>query len=195
MESTFKLSPEEVEWMHQSYRSGLQTGTGGNFSRRAADKILIKPSGLSFIECTTDNMAVVDLDGRWPDEGPKPSSEMPTHLSVYRRRDDVLGIFHCHSPWAIAFAEHESELAPAARHVTAKIGTVPVLDTGERSTIQDDEIGLLLSQNPGLKAFLHAKHGIFAFGETLLQARFQAELVVEAIQAVYLTTMMGGGHR
>ena len=34
----------------------------------------------------------------------KPSSELQLHLDVYRKRDDVKGIVHTHSPYVTGFA-------------------------------------------------------------------------------------------
>jgi L-ribulose-5-phosphate 4-epimerase len=90
----------------RAYQIGIQTGNGGNLSCRVKDTdiVIIKPSGSSFGECTVDNLVTVNLQGEKTAGPGIPSREVYTHLAIYRKRPDVLGIFHCHSPWAFAFA-------------------------------------------------------------------------------------------
>ena len=80
---------------------GLQTNAGGNLSIRldARDAIVIKPSGVGFAECTRDNLQVVDLDGAILSQGDlKPSKDLDFHRDLYRIREDINAIVHCHSP-------------------------------------------------------------------------------------------------
>jgi L-ribulose-5-phosphate 4-epimerase len=81
----------------------LQTNAGGNLSVRldCRDAIVIKPSGVGFAECTRENLQVVLLDGTVLPSAHKPSKDLDFHLDLYRIRDDINAIVHCHSPWAV----------------------------------------------------------------------------------------------
>ena len=188
-DEAYQLKKDIVACAKRAYDIGLQTGNGGNLSGRIAgtDRIVIKPSGYAFGECTTDNLITVNLAGE-PIEGEGvPSRELLTHLAIYNARPDVLGIFHCHSPWAIACAEFESEIPCITLHAEAKIGLIPVLKVAGHAdrNVKDAVIDLLLL-NPDLKAFVQARHGIFSLAGSITLAEHTAELVEETAHIAWL---------
>jgi L-ribulose-5-phosphate 4-epimerase len=188
-DEAYQLKKDIVACAKRAYDIGLQTGNGGNLSGRIAgkDRIVIKPSGYSFGECTTDNLIMVNLAGERIEGQGAPSRELMTHLAIYKAQPDVLGIFHCHSPWAIACAEFESEIPCITLHADTKIGFIPVLKvTGQADQIVKDAVEDLLLQNPNLKAFVQARHGIFSLGSSISLAEHTAELVEETAHIAWL---------
>ena len=184
-----KVKKDVVASAKRAYDIGLQTGNGGNLSSRIAgtDQIVIKPSGYSFGECTLDNLITVNLTGEQVEGEGAPSREVMTHLAIYKARPDVLGIFHCHSPWAIACAEFDSEIPCLSLHAAAKIGTIPVLEvTGHADQSVVEAVEYLLLQNPGLKAFVQVRHGIFSLADSIWLAEHTAELVEETARIAWL---------
>jgi L-ribulose-5-phosphate 4-epimerase len=173
----------------RAYSLGLQTGNGGNLSSRIAgtDQILIKPSGYSFGECTAENLITVNLAGNQIAGKGAPSRELQTHLAIYNARPDVLGIFHCHSPYAIACAEFHSQIPCVSLHAAAKIGSIPVLKTVDHADQNVKEaVEALLSQNPCLTAFVQMRHGIFGLAGSIIHAEHTAELVEETAHIAWL---------
>jgi len=190
-DKAYQVKKDIVACAKRAYDIGLQTGNGGNLSGRIAgtDRIVIKPSGCSFGDCTPDNLITVNLAGD-PVEGEgAPSRELMTHLAIYKARPDILGIFHCHSPWSIACAEFDSEIPCVSLHAAAKIGSIPVLQvTGHADQTVVEAVADLLSRSPGLKAFVQARHGIFALAGSITLAEHTAELVEETAQIAWLIT-------
>lgn len=86
---------------------GLVTFTWGNVSGidRSTNLVVIKPSGIPYDQMTSDDMVVVDIDGKVVEGRWKPSSDTPTHLMLYRSFPDCGGIVHTHSRWATSFAQ------------------------------------------------------------------------------------------
>lgn len=184
-----QVKKDIVACAKRAYDIGLQTGNGGNLSSRVAgtDRIIIKPSGFSFGECTIDNLITVNLAGDQIEGKGKPSRELQTHLTIYNTRADVLGIFHCHSPWAIACAEFESEIPCVSLHAVAKLGSIPVLKvSGHADHSVAKAVENLLEQVPQLKAFVQAGHGIFGLSQTIWLAEHTAELVEETARIAWL---------
>ena len=176
----------------RAYAIGLQTGNGGNLSARLAgtEQVVIKGSGTSFGECTMDNLVTVNLDGEMIKGPGRPSREIRTHLAIYRLRPDVNGIFHSHSPWAIAYAEDADEIQPLALHARSKLGVIPVLKVdGHADEAVVKAVEALLKANAGLKAFVQAKHGIFALAQTITLAEHHAELVEETAKIGWLVAL------
>jgi len=88
-------------------RSGLVTWTSGNVSGRDSETghIVIKPSGIRYEELAPDKLVIVTLDGQIVEGDLKPSVDTATHLVIYRRRPDVMGVVHTHSTFATAFGD------------------------------------------------------------------------------------------
>ena len=187
-----QVKTELLACARRAYTIGLQTGNGGNLSARAAgtDTVVIKGSGHSFGECTIDNLVTVNLDGEMIDGPGKPSREIKTHLAIYRLRPDVHGIFHSHSPWAIAYAEDTTEIQPLALHARSKLGVIPVLKVdGHADETVEKAVEALLKAHVDLKAFIQAKHGIFGLAQTITLAEHHAELVEETAQIGWLVEL------
>jgi L-ribulose-5-phosphate 4-epimerase len=187
-----QVKKELLACARRAYAIGLQTGNGGNLSARPAgtDQVIIKSSGISFGECAMDNLVTVNLDGAMIDGPGKPSREIRTHLAIYRMRPDVNGIFHSHSPWAIAYAEDTDEIQPLALHARSKLGAIPVLKVdGHADETVEKAVENLLNAHAGLKAFVQAKHGIFGLAPTITLAEHHAELVEETAQIGWLVDL------
>jgi L-ribulose-5-phosphate 4-epimerase len=188
------LGKQVVQAARRAYMIGLQTGNGGNLSARVpgVEVVVIKPSGASFGECSLDNLVAVDFKGGVIYGSGKPSRELWTHLQIYRLRNDIYGILHCHSPWAIASAELFTELPLHTYHARDKIGRIPVLNVEGHSDAEVAEaVKILLNKNPEIKAFVQRKHGIFSMAESIILAEHQAELVEETAQIAWLVQRTG----
>ena len=187
-----QLKIELLACARRAYTLGLQTGNGGNLSARLAgtEQVVIKGSGTSFGECAVDNLVTVNLAGEIIEGRGKPSREIRTHLAIYRLRPDVHGIFHSHSPWAIAYAEDADEIQPLALHARSKLGVIPVLKVdGHADETVERAVKALLQSQPDLKAFVQAKHGIFGLAPTITLAEHHAELVEETAQIGWLVEL------
>ena len=187
-----QVKKELLACARRAYAIGLQAGNGGNLSARPAgtEQVVIKGSGTSFGECTMDNLVTVNLDGEMIDGPGKPSREIRTHLAIYRLRPDVHGIFHSHSPWAIAYAEDADEIQPLALHAQSKLGVIPVLKVdGHADESVEKAVEALLKTQADLKAFVQAKHGIFGLARTITLAEHHAELVEETAQIGWLVAL------
>jgi len=81
--------------------------TWGNASGIDREKglIVIKPSGVNYEVMTSDQMVVVDLDGKVVEGNLRPSSNTPTHLALYKAFEHIGGVVHTHSTYATAWAQ------------------------------------------------------------------------------------------
>jgi L-ribulose-5-phosphate 4-epimerase len=88
-------------------KHGLVIFTWGNVSGidRERGLVVIKPSGVSYDDMKSEDMVVLDLDGRVVEGNLKPSSDTPTHLELYRNFPNIGGIVHTHSEWATSWAQ------------------------------------------------------------------------------------------
>ena len=88
--------------------SGLVIETFGNVSGidRERGLLVIKPSGVPYDGMKPEHQVVVSLaTGKVVEGDLKPSSDMPTHLVLYRCFPQIGGVVHTHSLYATAWAQ------------------------------------------------------------------------------------------
>jgi len=107
MSSFRELKKVVYECNVELYESGLAFHTFGNVSGidREAGVIAIKPSGVPYKELAPEDIVLVDLDNEPFESGLKPSSDTPTHTSLYRAFPNIGGVAHTHSTFATAWAQ------------------------------------------------------------------------------------------
>ncbi|MDX8355208.1 class II aldolase/adducin family protein [Cognatiyoonia sp. IB215182] len=176
---------------------GLQTNAGGNLSVRldARDAIVIKPSGVGFAECTRENLQVVNLDGTILSKGDlKPSKDLDFHRDLYRIREDINAIVHCHSPWATGYASAGIEIPCLTVQTIEKIGRMPLIPLSQNGGPQTEvEISPVFA-DPNIRAAVLANHGTIGAGKTLMAAQYLAELIEETAQIAYVRDTLMAAH-
>jgi len=172
-------------------KNGLVKMTSGNVSGRDPETglVVIKPSGVSFEELTPEDMVVVNLDGQVVEGKLKPSTDTETHLYVYRRRPDVFGMVHTHSPYASSFAVLGQPI-PACLTTCAMLGgEIPL---GGYAPIGGEDIGQEIIDKIGCaKAIIMQNHGVFTIGSSAQQATKMAVEVEEIAKITHLALLRG----
>lgn len=161
----------------QMLEQDLTKGTGGNLSARNGDRVVINPSGVPYDEVTAETVPIVDVHGEQMAGGLKASTETPMHTEIYRRRDDVGGIVHTHSPYATTFASL-NEPVPASHYLIAFAGDqVPVAPYEKPAS---KELGRAAADALGddYNACLLQNHGTIAVGPTP-EAALEVALMTE----------------
>jgi L-ribulose-5-phosphate 4-epimerase len=184
---------------------GLVISTFGNVSGidRSAERIVIKPSGVPYDALTADSMVLTTLDGVPQDNRYKPSSDLATHVVLYRAFGGIGGLVHTHSTYATIFAQAGREIpclgtthadyfrgpVPVTRALTAdEIARRYVEATGE--VIVETFAGRDPNEIPA--ALVHG-HGPFVWGESPEAAVENAFLLEEIARMAYLTLTLAPG--
>lgn len=166
----------------------LQTNAGGNLSVRldCADAIIIKPSGVGFNECTQDNLQVVYLDGSIEPSQHKPSKDLGFHLDLYRIRQDIRAVVHCHSPWATGYASAGLSIPCLTVQTIEKIGQIPLIPLSLRGGPQTEKEISPVFRDTKVVAAVLANHGTIGVGKTLMAAQYLAEIIEETAHISYI---------
>ncbi|HEX4004950.1 MAG TPA: L-ribulose-5-phosphate 4-epimerase [Acidobacteriaceae bacterium] len=200
------LKSQVLEANLELVRRGLILYTFGNASGidRESGLVAIKPSGVPYDEMTVAHMVVSDLSGRIVEGDLKPSSDLATHLELYRAFPRIGGVVHTHSEYATAWAQAAREIpAYGTTHADYFYGPVPVTEE-----LSAEEIGGDYVLNTGraivrrfqdldpeaVPGVLVAGHAPFTWGRDALQAAYHA-VVLEAIArlAFYTATLNPDG--
>lgn len=181
-------------------KSNLITLTWGNVSAKDEESglIIIKPSGVSYDTMKPEDMVVVDLDGNTVEGTYRPSSDLPTHLYLYKQFPSLGGIVHTHSTFATAFAQSGREIvAYGTTHADAFYGSIPCtrdLTEAEISEAYEWNTGKVIAEAvrdfiavPGM---IVKNHGVFTWGETAEKAVENAITLEEVAKMAFLTEQL-----
>ena len=156
--------------------AGLVSGTNGNLSARAGDRVAVTPTGAELAELEAGDVTVVDLDGGRVDGRLAPTSELELHLGVYRRFD-AGAVVHTHAPVATALScVRGLEEVPCVHYEMLLLGgTVRV---APYATFGSPELASsVLDALDGRTAALMANHGAVAYGADVAGAVRATELL------------------
>jgi L-ribulose-5-phosphate 4-epimerase len=193
------LRNEVFEVNLELVRKGLVIYTFGNASgcARAEGLAVIKPSGVPYETMTPADMVVVDLEGRVVEGMLRPSSDVATHVALYRAFPEIGGVVHTHSRHATAWAQACREIPCfGTTHADYFHGPVPVTDPLDPAEIESDYeantgaaiIRRMAGRNPlGCPAALVAGHGPFCWGASAAEAAHNAAIVEELAAMASLT--------
>jgi len=181
-------------------KRGLVVYTFGNASAvsREANRVVIKPSGVPYEEMTPAHMVVTDLDGRVVEGDLRPSSDLPTHIALYKAFPQIGGVAHTHSRHATAWAQAPRPI-PCFGTTQADYfhGDVPVTGLLTDEEIRGDYewntgeaiVRLLKGRDPlACPAALVAGHAPFCWGKTVSDA-VHAAVIVEELAAMAWQTI------
>ena len=173
-------------------RYHLVAWTGGNVSARDPDSglVVIKPSGVLYEDLRAEDHVVLNLDGETVEGDLKPSSDTASHLYIYRRRPDVNGVVHTHSPYATAFAAVGRSIPVCLTAIADEFGG-PIPCAGF-ALIGGEEIGEQVVRHIGSSpAILLKQHGVFTVGDTVEAAVKAAVMVEDIARTVWLAMQLG----
>ena len=176
---------------------GLVVLTWGNVSAKDKETnlVVIKPSGVPYNTMKPEDMVVVDLDGNTVEGDFKPSSDLPTHLCLYKQYPTLGGIVHTHSTYATAFAQSGREIiAYGTTHADAFYGNVPCTRELTNEEIDDayewntgNVIAETVTDIEAMPAILVKNHGVFTWGSTPEKA-VEIAVTLEEVAKIALFT-------
>ncbi|KLU62748.1 L-ribulose-5-phosphate 4-epimerase [Peptococcaceae bacterium CEB3] len=191
------LKEQVLEGNLQLLEHGLVIFTWGNVSGidRERGLFVIKPSGVEYGKFTTTDLVVVDLDGNVVEGHLNPSSDTPTHLTLYKAMNSIGGIVHTHSSWATIWAQAGRSIpALGTTHADYFYGTIPCtrdMTDAEISGEYELETGRVIIETVGDRSPLEVpgvivnSHGPFCWGKDALGAVHNAVVLEEVAKMAY----------
>lgn len=193
------LREEVLEANLELVRRGLVLYTFGNASGIAREEglVVIKPSGVPYENMKPEDLVVVDWNGKIVEGSLRPSSDLPTHLVLYRAFTTIGGIAHTHSRAATAWAQAQREIPCfGTTHADYFHGPIPLTKPLPPAKIRKDyeantghAIVRRLAKLDPLRApaILVSGHAPFCWGKTPAEAAHIAVIVEEIASLAFQT--------
>jgi L-ribulose-5-phosphate 4-epimerase len=183
-------------------RRGLAPFTFGNVSGidRARGLVVIKPSGVAYESLTAESLVVTDLTGTVVEGMLRPSSDLQTHLVLYRAFESSGGLLPKQSHFATVWAQSCREIpCLGTTHADYFHGSIPIT-----SQLTRDEVDGDYEANTGhairrrfvgmdalrMRAVLVAGHASFCWGRDVDDALEAASLLEEVARMAYHTVVL-----
>jgi L-ribulose-5-phosphate 4-epimerase len=194
-----RLRQEVLEANLELVRRRLVLYTFGNASgiSREEGLIVIKPSGVPYDEMQPEHLVVTDLDGNVVQGKLRPSSDLPTHVVLYKAFPKIGGVTHTHSEYATSWAQARQPIPCfGTTHADYFYGSVPVT-----AVLTNEEIASEYEKNTGtaivrtfegldytaIPGVLVANHGPFNWGPNPGAAAHNAVILEAVARMAYFT--------
>jgi L-ribulose-5-phosphate 4-epimerase len=196
------LRTQVLEANLEIVRRGLVLYTFGNASGidRPSGLVAIKPSGVPYEAMKPSDLVIADLDGKIIEGELRPSSDLATHLHLYREFPAIGGVVHTHSEYATSWAQAGLPIpAYGTTHADYFYGPVPITEDLTDEEIDGDYVlntGIAIARRfkdldpaatPGVLVHGHAP---FTWGKTPADAAHNAVVLESIARMAYLTTTL-----
>jgi L-ribulose-5-phosphate 4-epimerase len=198
-----KLKEEVCAANKKLPRYGLVTFTWGNVSAidRTTGLIAIKPSGVEYDDLKSEQIVIVDLDGKIVEGALNPSSDTATHIELYKASAAIGGVVHTHSSYATIFAQANRDIpalgTTGADYIYGDVPCTRRMTDAEINGKYEKETGKVIVETfikrridfTHIPAVIVANHGPFTWGKNALLA-VETAVVLEEISKMALNTLL-----
>jgi L-ribulose-5-phosphate 4-epimerase len=188
-------------------RRGLAPHTWGNASgidRSGADPlVVIKPSGVNYDTLRAEDLIITDLQGKVVEGKLRPSSDLATHILLYREFPTIGGVVHTHSEFATSWAQACRPIpCLGTTHADYFHGPIPCTDeltAEETASGYELNTGTVIARyfrqhnlNPlEIPGVLCAGHAPFAWGKSAAAALENADVMEYIARLAFRSALLG----
>jgi methylthioribulose-1-phosphate dehydratase len=173
------------------YARGWVLGTSGNFSAvvsREPLRLAITSSGVDKGTLSTDDILLIDGEGKVLEGKGRPSAETLLHLGVVKLRG-AGAVLHTHSVWSniisdACFGEggvkikgHEMLKGLSGVETHEHSEWLPIIENSQDMAALAAEATRLLERNPNSHGFLLRRHGLYTWGRDLAEGKRHIEII------------------
>ena len=191
MQNIHKIKQDICDIGQRIYNRQFAAANDGNITVRVSEnEFLCTPT----LHCKgflkPDDICMIDITGKQIAGRKKRSSEALLHLEIYKQREDIKSVVHCHPPHATAFAIAREPIPQCVLpEVEVFLGDVPITkyETPGGQDFADTIIPFVKRTN----VMILANHGTVSYGESVEQAYWWTEILDSYCRMLMLAKQLG----
>ena len=191
MQNVHKLKQDICEIGRRIYAKGFAAANDGNITVRISEnEFLCTPTMHCKGFLKPEDIATIDITGKQIAGAKKRSSEALLHLEIYKQREDIKSVVHCHPPHACAFAIAREPIPQCVLpEVEVFLGDVPLTkyETPGGQAFADTIIPFVKKTN----IILLSNHGTVSYGENVERAYWWTEILDAYCRMLILSKQLG----
>jgi methylthioribulose-1-phosphate dehydratase len=184
---------------------GWLLGTSGNLSavvQREPLRLAMSPSGIDKGELTADQLLSIDENAQIVSRhSGKPSDESLLHIRIVKERG-AGAVLHTHSIWNTILSDLYAsdggvkiegyEMLKGLHGVSTHEHSewLPIIDNSQDMPALADVIGKTLNEHKAAHGFLLRRHGLYSWGDTLVQAKRHIEIFEFLLETMGRTSLI-----
>ena len=184
---------------------GWLLGTSGNLSavlQREPLRLSMSPSGVDKGELTAEQVLIVDENARVLSDPPvKPSDESLLHIRIVKERK-AGAVLHTHSVWNTMLSDLYAgqnginiegyEMLKGLQGVSSHEHSewLPIIPNSQDMPALANTVGETLSNHSAMHGFLLERHGLYAWGDNLAQAKRHIEILEFLLETLGRTLLI-----
>lgn len=191
MQNLHQLKQDICDIGRRIYARQFAAANDGNITVRVGDnEVLCTPTMHCKGFLKPDDIALIDMTGKQLAGRKKRSSEALLHLEIYRQREDVRSVVHCHPPHATAFAIAREPIPQCVLpEVEVFLGDVPI--TKYETPGGQDFANTIIPFVDRTNVMILANHGTVSYGETVERAYWWTEILDSYCRMLMLARQLG----
>jgi L-ribulose-5-phosphate 4-epimerase len=188
-----KFKKEIVSTCKRLLNDGHVIGSAGNVSIRVKsgdeEFVLITPSNVNYEEMESDDILIINLEGKVVEGERNPSVEKHLHLGIYKEREDVNAIIHSHGIYSTILSTLKLSLPPAMEELVPYLGgEVVCAEYGEAGSEElAENVKKSLEER---NAVILANHGSLCCGSHLKGAYTVLQYLERGSKIYYLAKLI-----
>ncbi len=183
------------------YARGWVLGTSGNFSAvvsRNPFQMAITSTGVDKSHLTPSEFVLVDGHGKNLRGSGQPSAETGLHLAVVRSRH-AGAVLHTHSVWSTILSDLFAgpgglriggyEMLKGLEGIKTHTHQewLPILENSQDASLLASSVEETLTRDSHAHGFLLRRHGLYTWGDDVLQAKRHVEILEFLLEAIWRT--------
>jgi methylthioribulose-1-phosphate dehydratase len=208
-DSFAQIAARLVETAAAFYARGWVLGTSGNLSTVVARdplRLAITSSGVDKGALRANQIILIDDRGQVLDDGAgKPSDECPLHIMIAKVRN-AGAVVHTHSVWStmlsnLYFAEggltiegYEMLKGLAGVKTHEHREWLPIVENSQDMPALAGCVADKLMQYPAAHGFMLRRHGLYTWGNDLLEAKRHVEILEFLLETLARTRLASSSH-
>lgn len=200
----FKIKNEALKGNIDLGKSNLTKYSWGNLSVIDSNRkyIAIKPSGIPYNKISINDIVVTDTNGKIIQGKKLPSTDLKTHIYLYKNFKNINSVCHTHSKYATIYCQaNKSIKCLGTTHADEFSGDIPITRKLTKKEIISDYVGntgkvivevfKLKKLDPSkIKAVLVSDHAPFVWGNDYKESIKYANILEIVSEMAFKTLML-----